>query len=515
MLPPSNFDSVTVAGPERLADARMTQAWETLVKLNVSFADELGSEKAGGRLMVVRKACAVALAAMIVVSMGAGLGMAAFPKRVAAATSVNGLDLSLMSMNAARQRLEAWWQERSTSPIELIGPSIDAEPIEATPAELGIRLDVEATLAQLPLDTFEEWVGRASRSERMARADFDLVLDFSGLDADALHAIVAQTSPRLEQASAVLDDQGTIVLTPEVASMELVLPAAIEQLERAVLRGQPALVQAMYSGKRVPDGELAKITEVVSTFSTWFSVKSENRCENIRVAAEKLDGVVLMPGETFSFNDFVGERSPENGFFKAGVYRKGRHEIGYGGGVCQVSTTLFNAAVLANMTVEKRGNHTFKVPYVPLGRDAAVSYGRLDMVFVNTTGSPVAISAKWLPGKITFAILGRTDPGVEVKIFQTMTATWDHEPVYVDDPTLEPGTEREIEKGGKGYKAVTTKVVYKDGVEISRETLCESHYPGAPKIIARNERQPRDPFGPIGPLSEKAVVPDIRSRPSH
>ncbi|MCH9000368.1 MAG: VanW family protein [Proteobacteria bacterium] len=308
----------------------------------------------------------------------------------------------------------------------------------------------------------------------------------------------------------MLDEHGTIVLTPEVASMQLVLPAAIEQLERAVLRGQTALVPAVYSDKRVPDAELAKISDVVSTFSTWFSVRSRNRSENIRVAAEKIHGVVLMPGETFSFNDFVGERSPENGFFEAGVYRKGRHEVGYGGGVCQVSTTLFNAVVLANMTVEKRGNHTFKVPYVALGRDAAVSYGRLDMVFVNTMEAPVAISAKWQPGKLTFTILGTKNPGVEVKLFQRMTASWDHEPIYVDDPALEPGTELEIEKGGKGYKAVTTKVVYKDGVEISRETLCESHYPGAPKIIARNET---DPFGPIGPLSEKVVVPDIRSRP--
>ena len=459
---------------------------------------------------MLRKAGAIALAALMVAAMGAGLGMAAFPKRVGAATSVHGLDLSLMPMYVARQRLEAWWAERSASPIQLIGPSIDAEPIETTPADLGISLDIEATLAQLPLDTFEEWAARASRSERLAHADFDPVLDFSGLDTDVLHSVVARTSPRLAQASAMLDEHGTIVLTPEVASMQLVLPAAIEQLGRAVLRGQTALVPAVYSDKRVPDAELAKISDVVSTFSTWFSVRSRNRSENIRVAAEKIHGVVLMPGETFSFNDFVGERSPENGFFEAGVYRKGRHEVGYGGGVCQVSTTLFNAVVLANMTVEKRGNHTFKVPYVALGRDAAVSYGRLDMVFVNTMEAPVAISAKWQPGKLTFTILGTKNPGVEVKLFQRITASWDHEPIYVDDPALEPGTELEIEKGGKGYKAVTTKVVYTDGVEISRETLCKSHYPGAPKIIARNET---DPFGPIGPLSEKVVVPDIRSRP--
>ena len=303
---------------------------------------ELGTEAENGRAPALRKAGAIAVSALIVAILGAGLAVAAFPKRVASATSVNGIDLSLLSMADAGRQLDLWWAERSVAPIQLIGPSIDAVPIEATPAELGITLDIEATLAQLPQDTFEEWVARASRDERLANADFDPVLDFTGLNVDILHAVVAQTSPRLDQASAVLDDENAIVLTPEVAGMELVLPFAIDQLELAILRGRPSYVPAVYSAKRVPDAELARITDVVSTFSTWFSVKSRNRCENIRVAAERLDGVVLMPGETFSFNDFVGERSPANGFLKAGVYRKGRHELGYGGGVCQVSTTLFN-----------------------------------------------------------------------------------------------------------------------------------------------------------------------------
>lgn len=471
-------------------------------------------EEESAQKPALRMAGAVVVAVLMVAAMGAGLGMAAFPKRVSAATSVSGIDLSLMSMDAARRKLGAWWAVRSTTPIQLIGPSVDAEPIEATPADLGILLDIDATLAQLPTDTFEEWFGRASGAESLAPADFGLILDFNGLNVDALHAVVDRTSPRLEQASAVLDDQGTIVLTPEVSSMKLVLSAAIDQLKGSVLRGTPAVMPAVFADKRVPNSDLAKISDVVSTFSTWFSMKNKNRSENLRVAAEKLDGVILMPGERFSFNDFVGERTPENGFFEAGVYRKGRHEIGYGGGVCQVSTTLFNAAVLANMTVKQRGNHTFRVPYVALGRDAAVAYGWLDMVFVNTMEAPVAISAKWAPNNLTFTILGQKDPGVEVKIEQKMTASWDHEPVYVDDPELEPGTEQEIEAGGKGYKAETTKIVYKDGVEISRKILCKSHYRGAPKIIARNEKEPaRDPFGPIGPLSEKVVVPDIRSRP--
>ncbi len=413
------------------------------------------------------------------------LAVFAYPKRIAANTVVDGLDLSLAPLPAAKARLESWWEEKSNARLEVFGPSKEAGAEHATGKELGIQLDVDATLAQLPKDGLVAWASRSVGRTNEGGSTYRAVFDFDDLDTARLEQIVAKRSPKLSPAKVVLDDAGKIVRTPEASTMSLVLDDTIASLRGALVDGKPAHVVGEFGAKRVPDDELEKITEVVSTFSTKFSASDKFRSTNLKIAAHKLDGFVLLPGEKFSFNDFVGERSPENGFYKAGVYRRGRHEIDYGGGVCQVSTTLFNAVALANLKVEVRNNHTFLVPYVPAGRDAAVAYGTYDFVFVNTMDTPIAVSTKWIPGKLTFTVLGQKVPDQEVVLQPSVTASWEHPVEYVDDPTLKPGEEKEIEKGGKGYRATTLRIVKVAGKEVSRETLCKSYYKGGPKIIAR------------------------------
>jgi hypothetical protein len=145
------------------------------------------------------------------------------------------------------------------------------------------------------------------------------------------------------------------------------------------------------------------------------------------------------------------------------------------------------------MKINVRNNHTFLVPYVPIGCDAAVAYGSYDFVFTNTLDTPIAIDSHYEPGKLTFTVLGVKDKGLEVRLVPVVTKSWTHEPQYVEGANLLPGEERELEKGGKGFQAVTTKIVLRDGVEVSRETLFRSYYKGGPKIIARGPQPKVDP----------------------
>lgn len=445
----------------------------------------MGQDSAQSRKTLVGRLLVYLAGTLLVVMVVAGLAIVAFPKRIAANTFVDGIDLSLMPVPAAKAKLASWWTERSNAELSLLGPATDAGAVKTTPSDLGVQLDVDATLAQLPKDGLVHWASRSVGRKTSAKQEFGIVLDFDEIDTKALEQVVAQKSPKLAPARAVLDDDGLIVLTPEVSSMDLVLGDTLPSLHEAIVSGTPAHVAGVFGKKRVPDSELAKLTDVVSTFSTKFSASDKFRSTNLKIAAGKLDGFVLLPGEKFSFNEFVGERSPENGFFKAGVYRKGRHDIDYGGGVCQVSTTLFNAVALANLKVEVRNNHTFLVPYVPVGRDAAVAFGTYDFVFVNSMDTPIAVTTKWVPGKLSFSVLGRKSEGQTVELVPSVTSTWDHPVEFVDDPALKPGEEKEIEKGGKGYRATTLRIVKVDGKEVSRETLCKSYYKGGPKIIAR------------------------------
>lgn len=133
-----------------------------------------------------------------------------------------------------------------------------------------------------------------------------------------------------------------------------------------------------------------------------------NRGSNVANAARKINGKILMPGDTFSFNETVGRRTVANGFKTAPEYQNGQTVDGIGGGTCQVSTTVYSAALYADLKIDKRTNHSMSVSYVPLGQDATVTDGGLDLKFTNNTEYPVKIEAVTGGGKITVTIIGTT-----------------------------------------------------------------------------------------------------------
>lgn len=131
----------------------------------------------------------------------------------------------------------------------------------------------------------------------------------------------------------------------------------------------------------------------LGSYSTVLLSKDKDRTYNIKLGAKKINGYKLNPGDTFSFNDVVGKRSAETGFRTAAILVNGEYEEGFGGGVCQLSTTIFNAADKAGLQILERHDHSKTVGYVPKGRDAAVNYGSLDLKFKNTKKYPVEIKA--------------------------------------------------------------------------------------------------------------------------
>lgn len=129
----------------------------------------------------------------------------------------------------------------------------------------------------------------------------------------------------------------------------------------------------------------------ISRFSTTLYNKEENRVHNIKTAAKKLNHTVIEPGETFSFNETVGERTQARGYKKASILVDGEKKTGTGGGICQISSTIYNAALDADMKILERHKHSKEVPYVPVGKDASVVYGSKDFRFKNTKEYPVEI----------------------------------------------------------------------------------------------------------------------------
>jgi vancomycin resistance protein YoaR len=135
------------------------------------------------------------------------------------------------------------------------------------------------------------------------------------------------------------------------------------------------------------------VDEAIGYFQTTLLDQSKSRLHNITLASEKIDGFVLQPGQVFSFNEVVGQRLPERGFKKAIVLIKGKRGYEEGGGICQISSTMFNAAEKAGMEIVERHSHSKDVHYLPLGRDAAIVYGEQDFKFKNTRDFPVKLHA--------------------------------------------------------------------------------------------------------------------------
>lgn len=155
--------------------------------------------------------------------------------------------------------------------------------------------------------------------------------------------------------------------------------------------------------------------DVLGSFTTYGG-GTENRINNLTLAAKACDNVELMPGEVFSYNDTLGERTPERGYKTAGVFINGQHAEGYGGGICQVSTTMFVACLYADLEIVERSNHSRRVGYVPEGMDAAVSWGNPDFQFRNNTDYPIRISASYEDGAVNIKIYGTSVSSNTVKI---------------------------------------------------------------------------------------------------
>lgn len=163
---------------------------------------------------------------------------------------------------------------------------------------------------------------------------------------------------------------------------------------------------------------------LLSQYSTKYSTRDQKRTTNLKLAANKINGTVLMPGETFSYNKVVGERTIAAGYQEAPIYVSGKVVDGLGGGICQITTTLYNAVVYANLDIVERSNHQFVPSYAPASRDATVVYGSIDFKFKNNRDYPIKIVCSVQNGIANFQIYGlKTDNDYEVTISNRITST--------------------------------------------------------------------------------------------
>lgn len=224
--------------------------------------------------------------------------------------------------------------------------------------------------------------------------------------------------------------------------------------------------------------------DLLATFSTKYQSSNVNRTTNLKLAANKINGIVLLPGEEFSYNKTVGERTVQAGFKEAAVFNAGRVENGLGGGICQISSTLYDAVIMADLDVTVRRNHQFVTSYVKAGADATVVWGSQDFKFKNTRKYPIKITITVSGGVATAKIWGvKEEVEYDITIETKKTATIPYTTQYVQDSSLPAGQQKIVQSGSNGQKVEAYKVKRLNGQVISTTLLSKDTYNAMKKIV--------------------------------
>jgi vancomycin resistance protein YoaR len=276
------------------------------------------------------------------------------------------------------------------------------------------------------------------------------------------------------------------------------------KLETGVVK--PLILQALKQGEERPvvlpvlpvypettEADIASkgLKELLANYTTTFNKEDRNRSANIRIAADKINGSIIYPDQTFSFNDVVGPRDKEHGFKEALEIVGNEYVPGIGGGICQVSSTLYNVALLANLPIAERYNHSKPLGYVGLGRDATVAYGALDFKFTNNTAAPVMIISEIQDNELCVGLVGTTKSSSgTVKIITVNKKVILPDIVREQDQTMLLG-EMELESQGKpGYEVTTARVLLQGDREVSREILATDQYLPENKVVKIGTKLP-------------------------
>lgn len=258
----------------------------------------------------------------------------------------------------------------------------------------------------------------------------------------------------------------------------------------------------------------------LSTYTTRYNAGNYNRSNNLELAAKAINGTILMPGETFSYNQTVGERTISAGYKAAGAYAGGKVVQDVGGGICQISSTLYNAVLLANLEVTDRSNHCFETSYVAAGRDATVNWGTVDFQFKNNRNYPIKIETAAKDGIATAQIYGiKEETEYEVIIQSKITSYIYRTTKYKNDATLEEGKEIVEESGFDGCNSETYKILKLNGKVISQTLVSIDTYDPMDRIVIRGTKKIAKPevIVPVNSGEEEKDKPqetDINSEES-
>ncbi len=399
--------------------------------------------------------------------------------------TIGGEDVGGLDARALAVRIEALAAPTLRRPVTVRAATIESS---STAAGLGMRPAVDRVVAAA-LGVGRTGPPYARLWERIVlfKHPIETPIAYAVNEATARAAIARMVSSIVTEArdAAVTVVDGRLVVTrPSQDGVVVDEPASLARVITTLARRE-AMVELVITVRRpaFTTGDADRMAEPVARFTTRFPYNPD-RIHNIRLAAGSLRGLLLPPDAALSYNQAVGPRDPRRGYRKAPVIVDDILVPGDGGGVCQVSSTLFNAALLADMSVETRTNHSQPVPYLQAGRDATVDYGTIDLRLRNTTGHQLFLWTDVGSRSLTITVYGSRRPGREVGIV-VIDHQWIPAPTHTvtkDDPLLPVG-ETKIDRPKPGLRARTIRIVRENGQVIREEVVALNYYKPVPRTI--------------------------------
>lgn len=387
-----------------------------------------------------------------------------------------GADVEL-TMDVDRRKLSGWLDEIAGANLEgPVQPSYEVVEdqlivnLGAPGVDFANRADVESKLM-----------------EKLKIMDLEpLTVEATVQNQDPIDLAAIQSAIESEPKSATLDPADGVTVIPGVDGVKMDLNEASSIIGDATT-GEFSIPLELTPAEI--DTETLKsmlFRDTLAATETKLNPNEKSRTHNVELACNYINGTILNPGDEFSYNKVVGQRTAARGFREAGIFVSGRLEEGLGGGVCQPSSTLYMAVLRADLKVTERSNHGMTVSYTPLGEDATVSWGTLDFRFVNDTEYPIKILASREGSYCKMKIIGTktTDKKVEIKTNTLSTTNW--QTVRQLDTSLKPGTERVDQSGATGYRTETFKIITENG-QTTTVKANDSNYRKRDKLVLYND----------------------------
>jgi len=409
-------------------------------------------------------------------------------QRILEGLTISGIDVGNLTQIEAKEVVD---KEVNRLLNQTIMFNVDQHSPEATLKDLGLGLDEDLALQEAydigKKGTIINKVLSKISAEKGLDISFNQKWDESKLREVLNETLDEFTNPATDATFQIKNDN-TMAITSDQVGLTIDYEPLIQKVKEINIY-KPVSELIVDLKEHIPlitaaQLEDQKITGLLATYTTRFDPTQIARTENVRIAAKAMDMAIFKPGDTLSFNKIVGERTIEGGYKDAYIIVNGQFVPGLAGGICQVSSTLYNTGLLANLAVTQRSNHDLAISYVPLGQDATVAFPDLDLKFKNNSGGYLLLRTSTTYNTITIALYGKVKPGQEVFIANTIESITQADEQRLVDETMAQGESTLKQQGQPGYTVKSARIVKLNGEIVSSEPLNPSYYLPLPRIFA-------------------------------